>query len=81
MVLRDQIAHLLVARGRLRQLSSVTFAAAIVSLAVIYEATLHLGAFGALVGVFLGEFLNLLGVIALSVREAAPIKSPFDEVK
>jgi O-antigen/teichoic acid export membrane protein len=69
-VFRDQFMYFLTARGQFQLTSSVTFACAIVSLTITSIAVHHVGAIGAPLGVLSGEVLNILGTLALSVREA-----------
>jgi len=71
--LRDQLAHLLTATGRLRELSSVTFASAVLAIAVTYFATLRVGTGGAVAGILAGELANVLGIVAISVRQSRRI--------
>jgi len=75
MVVRNQLAYLLAAQGRFRVLTSLTFASAGVSLAVSYWAMLRFGAVGALVGVLLGELINLVAIAYLAFRK---LESPLD---
>jgi O-antigen/teichoic acid export membrane protein len=80
MAIRDQMAHLLVARTKLRELSTITLASATLSLALTYAATLHYGVEGALVGVLAGELFNVLGIIVMSALESrravTPLRQP-----
>lgn len=69
MAMRDQMAHLLVARSRMRLLSTMTFFSAVASLAICYAAMLRFGVVGALLGVLAGEFLNLAGIAIMSLVE------------
>ena len=68
-VFRDQMVNFVVARGRLRALSSLTAASALISLLVSYLAMLRMGVTGALCGVLTGETCNLAGIIFLALRE------------
>jgi len=70
MVCRDQLIHLLVVRQRFRTLASLTLACAVLSLMVSYYAMLRIGVAGALVGVLVGELINVLGILGLSYRES-----------
>lgn len=69
MVLRDQLLHLLVARQRLRELSALALVSAIAATGAILWAMQHWGAPGAVVGVLVGESINLAGILALAARE------------
>jgi hypothetical protein len=63
------MVNFVVARGRLRALSSLTAASALISLLVSYLAMLRMGVTGALCGVLTGETCNLAGIIFLALRE------------
>lgn len=67
---RDQFEYFLVARGRFRITSSVTFVSAAVSLSTSYFALRHFGVIGAPLGILLGELVNVTGLILFSLREA-----------
>jgi len=67
MVFRDQLQYLPGVNALYRPLTGLTAASAVVSLTVGYFAMLHAGAIGALLGVLLGELLNLSGIIFLSM--------------
>jgi O-antigen/teichoic acid export membrane protein len=69
MLFRDQLVYLLIARSRLRALTALTLASAVVGLAVSYMAMSHFGTPGALVGVLCGEIVNVAGIGVLSWRE------------
>jgi O-antigen/teichoic acid export membrane protein len=69
MVLRDQLVNFLLARTRFRSLTLLTLACAAVSLAVSYASMLRIGVAGAPLGVFAGEFLNVMGLLAMSRME------------
>jgi len=73
MVLRDQLAHLLAAQGRFRVLTLLTLASAALSLLVSYAAMRRFGAAGALVGMLVGELVNLAGIAVLSFRKSPPL--------
>ncbi len=75
-VLRDQLQYLLTVRGRFRLMSTITLVCAVSSMAVSYFGILRLGIFGALAGILVGETLNALGLIALSIREAGRAENP-----
>jgi len=69
MVFRDQILYLLLARGKYRSLTLLTFISAVVSLVTSYVAMLHIGVAGAPVGVLSGETVNVIGLILMSRAE------------
>lgn len=69
MVIRDQIIYLLVARERFRQLTSLAAFTALTSLATSYGGMLHFGLPGALLGMLLGEIVNVAGILTLTLRE------------
>ena len=75
-VMRDQLVYLLAAQGRFRTLSSFTFICAVISLIASYTAMLRFGVTGALIGMLLGEFINVSGIVILSFRS---IQSPLTE--
>jgi O-antigen/teichoic acid export membrane protein len=57
--------------GRYRTMAWLTLATAIFSLVTCYVCMRMFGVVGALIGVLCGEAFNILGFIALSVREIA----------
>jgi len=69
MVIRDQLLYLLVARQRFRQLTSLVFVCAVVSLFAGYLGMRQFGVVGAPLGVLVGELLSLSGIVILSVRQ------------
>jgi O-antigen/teichoic acid export membrane protein len=69
MVLRDQLIYLPVAQGHFRMLMALTTISAISSLAVSYVCMRHQGVIGALIGVLAGEVINVVGIVALSIRD------------
>ncbi len=75
-VVRDQLIYLLAAQGRFRTMSSFTFVCAVISLITSYTAMLRFGVTGALIGVLIGELINLSGIVILSLRS---IQSPITE--
>jgi O-antigen/teichoic acid export membrane protein len=70
MMLRDQLAHLLVVRGRMRQMSTLTLACATLALIASYLAIRRFGSSGALIGILVGEVLNVLGIAILTQLES-----------
>jgi O-antigen/teichoic acid export membrane protein len=70
MLLRDQLVYLLLSKLRYRVLTVLTLLSALVALGTSYVGMLRLGAPGALVGIVVGELLNVAGLILLSAREA-----------
>jgi O-antigen/teichoic acid export membrane protein len=69
MVIRDQLLYLLVARQRFRQLTSLAFVGAVISLLAGYVGMVQFGVLGAPLGVLVGELINLTGIVVLSVRQ------------
>lgn len=67
-VMRDQLVYLLAAKGLFQTMTTLTLAAAVVSLAVGYLAMSRAGAMGALVGLLTGELISVIGVVLLSLR-------------
>jgi O-antigen/teichoic acid export membrane protein len=68
---RDQMIWLLIARERFRPLAGLTGASAVVALTVSYLAMLRLGVSGALVGILVGESVQVAGIVIMSLRESA----------
>lgn len=68
MVMRDQLSYGLAAHGRFRELTLLTLACAVLSLAASFAGMLRLGVIGALFGVLLGEGASLIGVVLLLRR-------------
>ncbi len=68
-VARDQLIYLLTVRHRFRLLTTVSMGNAIASLTVAYISIRHLGITGVLWGLLVGETLNVIGLIVLSMRE------------
>ena len=73
MVVRDQLAYLLAVQGRFRVLTLLTLASAVLSLVVSYGAMRRFGVAGALVGMLIGELINLLGIAMLALRKSPPL--------
>jgi O-antigen/teichoic acid export membrane protein len=69
MIVRNQLICLLAAQGRFRILTSLTLVSAVISLASAYWGMLRFGVGGALVGMLIGELINLIGITILSLRE------------
>ncbi|WP_293002971.1 hypothetical protein [Nevskia sp.] len=68
-VVRDQLVFLPVARQRFHPLTGLAAGSAITALVTSYVGILHLGVAGALIGVLVGEAINLAGLFVLSARE------------
>ena len=75
MAMRDQMMFLPAARGRFRIMAWLTLITAIFSLTTCYVCMRLFGVAGALMGVLAGEAVNILGFIALSMREVASARS------
>jgi len=76
-VMRDQLVYLLAAQGRFRTLTSFSSVCAVISLIASYAGMLRFGVTGALIGVLIGEFINLAGIVFLSIRSTqAPLTVP-----
>jgi len=69
MVVRDQLLFLPVLRERFRTLAGLSLTCAGVAVALSYPAMHRLGASGALVGMLVGEALNVAGIVVLALRE------------
>jgi O-antigen/teichoic acid export membrane protein len=69
MLLRDQLLYLLTVRHRFRPLTTLTFIISLLSLSISYLGMLRLGVVGALLGVLIGELLNVIGLLVLSILE------------
>jgi O-antigen/teichoic acid export membrane protein len=70
MMLRDQLASLLVVSGRLRQMSTLTLVSATLALTASYLCIRQFGVMGALIGVLTGEVINVAGIAVLSAIES-----------
>ncbi len=68
--LRDQMSSLLIVRGRLRQMSTLTLFCAVTALTSSYLAIRVMGATGALVGLLLGEVMSFVGIALLAYQES-----------
>jgi O-antigen/teichoic acid export membrane protein len=76
-VVRNQLMCLLAAQGRFRILTSLTLLSAVISLGSSYWGMLRFGVGGALVGLLIGELINLVGIAILSLHELQrPISVP-----
>ena len=76
-VVRDQLTHFVAARGLFRPLTFLVLLSAALSLTASYWGMLWLGAEGALLGVMIGEAINLGGIVMLSFYEARhPFSAP-----
>jgi O-antigen/teichoic acid export membrane protein len=69
MAMRDQMMFLPAGRGQFRIMAGLTLVTAILSLVTCYVCVRLFGVAGALLGVLAGEAFNILGFIALSLRE------------
>jgi O-antigen/teichoic acid export membrane protein len=69
MVVRNQLGYLLAAQGRFHILTLLTLVSTVTSLVVGYLGMLRFGAAGALMGMLIGELINLVGVSAHSFRK------------
>jgi O-antigen/teichoic acid export membrane protein len=68
-VVRDQVIFLLIAHGRWRQLAGLTSVCAVCGLLVSYLAIQRYGAAGGLLGLLMGEFAHVIGVVVLTYRD------------
>lgn len=76
-VVRDQLLYLLAVQGRFRALTLLTFISAVISLTIGYWGMLHFGMVGVLMGMLLGELVNVIGIVFLSLRETQhPLPTP-----
>ncbi len=78
MLMRDQLLYLLLSRSRFRSLTALTFLSAILSLGTSYVGMHLIGPAGALVGVLVGELVNVSGLILLSFNESRKPHSTLD---
>jgi O-antigen/teichoic acid export membrane protein len=69
MVIRDQLLYLLVASQRFHELTTLALVSAVVSLLAGYIGMLQFGVLGAPLGVFVGEIINLIGIVTLSLLQ------------
>lgn len=70
MVVRDQLMYLLVVRERFRFMTLLTLVSAVISLAISYWGMLRFGTVGAPLGLLIGQLINVVGIVWLSMREA-----------
>jgi len=75
-VVRDQLIYLMAAQGRFKTLGLFTLFCAVLALLASYIGMLQFGVSGALIGMFIGEVINLLGIIVFSMRRT---QAPLDE--
>jgi O-antigen/teichoic acid export membrane protein len=66
---RDQLATLPASRARFRDMTLMTGASAVVWLLSSYVAMLHFGPVGAVLGILIGEVVNIIGILAMVFRE------------
>jgi len=78
MAVRDQMLFLPAGRGKFRIMAWLTLVTAVFSLAIGYIGMRMFGVVGALVGVLAGEGFNILGFLALSLREVRLSELPAD---
>ena len=68
-VLRDQMIHLPMSRGKFKAMTAMTAVSASVAIAGSYFAMQDLGAPGAVIGIICGEVIQVLGIYAIAYRE------------
>lgn len=66
---RDQLATLPASRERFRDMTLLTGASALVWLVASYAAIQRMGAPGAIIGILIGELVNVAGIIVMILRE------------
>lgn len=71
MVVRGQLIYLLAAQERFRALTLLTLVCAVLSLTASYWGMLRFGVAGALMGLLIGELINVAGIVMLSFRKTA----------
>ena len=69
-LLRDQLLYLLSARQRFRLMTTLTLVSALFSIVLSYVCMRYFGVIGALLGILVGELLNVVGLIVLSAIES-----------
>jgi len=68
-VLRDQMIHLPMSRGKFKALTALTAVSASVAVTGSFFAMQQLGAPGAVIGIICGEFIQVLGIFVIAHRE------------
>ena len=80
LIIRSQLGYLLAAQGRFRVKTLLTLMCAGVALVVSYWGMLKFGVAGALVGILLGEVINIVGILIISYTGMRqPIRTPHVE--
>jgi O-antigen/teichoic acid export membrane protein len=74
-VMRNQLAYLLAARGQFRDLTLLTLMSATIALAISYAAMQRVGVTGALLGMLAGELINAIGIVILCRRPGPSLVS------
>ncbi|HWX29682.1 MAG TPA: hypothetical protein VNZ53_19870 [Steroidobacteraceae bacterium] len=69
-LLRDQLLYLLSARQRFRLMTTLTLVSAVFSIGLSYVCMRYFGVIGALLGILVGELLNVAGLVVLSAIES-----------
>jgi O-antigen/teichoic acid export membrane protein len=69
MLIRDEVSCLLVVQMKVKALSYFTSIGAVAALAAIFLLIPLVGTEGALLGVIIGELLNIFGMLAILVVE------------
>jgi O-antigen/teichoic acid export membrane protein len=69
MAVRGQLVYLLAAQGRFRVLTFLALASAVIALTAGYWGMLQFGVAGALMGILIGESINLAGIVIVSLRK------------
>ncbi len=81
-IIRGQLDYLLSAQGRYRVKTLLTLVCAVIALVVSYWGMLQFGVAGALLGILLGEVVNMIGTVIISyhgMRQPHP-PSPADVI-
>jgi O-antigen/teichoic acid export membrane protein len=73
--IRDEAIYLLIACGRFKLLAALTFTCAVLALTCAYLLVREIGAAGALIGMSIGEGVNLIGIGVLSAWEVRRLRS------
>ena len=66
---RDQLATLPASRERFREMTLLTGASAVAWMIASYLAMLRFGPVGAVVGILVGEVVNIIGIVVMVIRE------------